>query len=170
MKLFESGAHCSSLRFYYAHVVPDPCRVWCNKTEAWVECCDSYEWQCLIFEVLWSNSLATNNSKSTLLHLSGVGWGVKCTMKGGYMRWNACILYSATLTNKGEDQLKQHALFKPKLQSTLKQKMWLSNMYCELLDTCHFCITNLWFKHSFIHSTGMCSSIFFHSLYMSKPL
>jgi len=35
-----------------------------------------------------------------------------------------------TLTNKCEDQLKQHALFTPKLQSTLKQKMQFLNNYC----------------------------------------
>jgi hypothetical protein len=60
----------------------------------------------------------------------------------------ARILDVAACINKCEDHSdEQHAIFAHELRSALGLAVGFLNIYCELYQICHFCVTNFAFKH-----------------------
>ena len=57
------------------------------------------------------------------------------------------ILAAAASIKKREDRLQQHSIFKHKLQSALWMTVGFSNVYFEVQQIYHFCVTNLSLKH-----------------------
>jgi hypothetical protein len=60
----------------------------------------------------------------------------------------ARILVAAACINKCEDQPdEKHAIFAHDLRSALRLAVGFLNIYCELYQICHFCVTDFAFKH-----------------------